>query len=95
MHIGNLTFYIGELKYEGPLGMSMPLLIGIAAGGGILLLIIVTIIILYRNKSRENDQRMKHMQNQMDILESKVAKECKEGESIIIKLVLSDHHLER
>ena len=40
---------------------------------------VVIIFIAYRKKSQENDRVMKHMQNQMDILEAKVAKECKEG----------------
>ena len=82
VHIGNLTFPIGRLKYESGVGiLSFPAIIGIAGGGGILLLIIVIIFIAYRKKSRESDRVMKHMQNQMDILEAKVAKECKEGES--------------
>ena len=41
--------------------------------------IIIIIFIAYRLKSRESDRVMKRMQNQMDTLEAKVAKECKEG----------------
>lgn len=53
------------------------ILIFVAAG--VLIIIILIVFILYRKKSRENDRVMKHMQNQMDTLEAKVAKECKEG----------------
>ncbi len=82
MHIGNLTFAIGKLKYEtGVTFLSLHTIIGISAGGIMFLLIIFTFFILYRNKSRESDRVMKHMQNQMDILEAKVAKECKEGKN--------------
>lgn len=51
----------------------------IACGGGLLLLIVIIVIIMYRLKSKKNDSMMKKMQNQMDNLELKVAKECKEG----------------
>lgn len=80
MQIGNLSFPIGELRYESALSaLSFPAIIGIAAGGGVLIVLIVIIFIAYRQKSQESDRVMKHMQNQMDILEAKVAKECKEG----------------
>ena len=38
-------------------------------------------IILYRRQAREKDRVQKDMQNKMDMLEAKVAKECKEGET--------------
>ena len=46
---------------------------------GFLVVVIIVIFIAYRLKSRESDRVMKRMQNQMDTLEAKVAKECKEG----------------
>ena len=57
------------------------------------MVIIIIIFIAYRLKSRESDRVMKRMQNQMDTLEAKVAKECKEGtcyqamEFIVLSLV--------
>ena len=53
-----------------------------AAGGGVLIILIIIIFIAYRQKSQEGVRVMKHMQNQMDILEAMVAKECKEGMDI-------------
>ena len=86
VHIGsNHSEYIGELQVEGPMKdttLSLPFIIGIGAGAGILLSIILVIFIAYRRKSQESDRVLKRMQNQMDILEAKVAKECKEGEVI-------------
>jgi len=80
VQIGNLTIPIGELRFETTLSiLSFPAIIGIAAGGGVLIILIIIIFIAYRQKSQESDRVMKHMQNQMDILEAKVAKECKEA----------------
>ena len=76
----NLTFAIGSLKFESQMGgLSVPMIIGIGAGGGVLILLIIIIFIAYRQKSRESDRVMKRMHQQMDYLESRVAKECKEG----------------
>ncbi len=88
----NLTFSIGTLKYEDQLGFSLPMIIGISVGGGLLLLIIIIIFIAYRMKSRESDLVMKRMQNQMDALEAKVAKECKEGIEICCKYAVDLGH---
>ena len=80
VHIGsNLTHPIGNLKFESMQILPFPAIIAIGAGGGILVMIIVIVCIAYRQKSRESDRVMKRMQNQMDILEARVAKECKEG----------------
>ena len=84
VYVGNnLTFFVGELKYEGVTTIftifTQPVIIGIAVGGLLLVVIIITIFVAYCRKSRESDRVMKSMQNQMDMLEAKVAKECKEG----------------
>ena len=44
-----------------------------------LLVIVVVILILYRRKSSESSRVLKNMQEQMDVLELRVAAECKEG----------------
>lgn len=83
VHIGNDTsYFIGDLKYEGPQSflLTLPFLIGIAGGAAVLVTIIVIICVAYRRKSRESDRVMKRMKNSMDVLEARVAKECKEGE---------------
>ena len=82
VHVGaNFNYTVGKLKYESSSMeiLSLPTIIGIGAGGGILILIIIVVCIAYRQKSRESDRVMKRMQNQMDVLEARVAKECKEG----------------
>ena len=76
----NLTIPLGILRYEeSEYPLPMMYIILIAAGGGFLVLLIIVIIIMYRRKSKKNDSMMKKMQNQMDNLELKVAKECKEA----------------
>ena len=76
----HFTVPLGVLRYEeSEYPLPMMYIILIAAGGGFLVLLIIVIIIMYRRKSKKNDSMMKKMQNQMDNLELKVAKECKEG----------------
>ena len=76
----NLTFYIGQLQVETQDSiLTLPIIIVIAAGAGVLLIIIVIIVMMYLRKSQESDRAVKRMQNQMDVLEIRVAKECKEG----------------
>jgi hypothetical protein len=60
--------------------LGLPVIIGIAAGAaGLLVTVIVIICVAYTMKSRENVRVMKRMRTQMDVLEARVAKECKEG----------------
>lgn len=74
--------FLGYLKYEeSDLPIPLKFIILIAVGGGILIISIVIIIIMYYFKSKKNDSLMKNLQIQMDNLEAKVAKECKEGRS--------------
>ena len=81
VYIGeNLEFYIGQLQVEThDTILTFPIIIGIAAGAGLLILVIVIIVTMYMRKSQESDRAVKRMQNQMDVLEIRVAKECKEG----------------
>ena len=76
----NLTFFVGYLKYEETeLALPLEYIILISVGGGVLILSVIVVIIMYRMKSKKNNSMMRRMQIQMDNLESKVAKECKEG----------------
>ncbi|KAK7493969.1 hypothetical protein BaRGS_00014851 [Batillaria attramentaria] len=77
--VGNLTYPIGFLRYEEPEVLSMAAIIAIAVGGGVLLVVLVIVCILYRVKSQRNDDMMKKMRIQMDMLEARVANECKEA----------------
>ena len=42
-------------------------------------MIVIGILILYRRKSTESSRVLKNMQEQMDVLELRVAAECKEA----------------
>jgi len=64
--------------------LSVPFVSGVAASAGVLLTAIVIVCAAYHRKSRESDRVMKRMQSQMDGLESRVAKECKEGSHLFI-----------
>ena len=76
----NLEYRIGQLSYSlGEGQLPKPVLIGVAVGAGILLLIVIGILILYRRKSTESSRVLKNMQEQMDVLELRVAAECKEA----------------
>ena len=55
------------------------MIIGVIVGGVALLLVVFIILILYRRKSSESSRVLKNMQDQMDVLELRVAAECKEG----------------
>lgn len=81
---GKLKYIIGKLSYASPAGLNGPLskpaLIGVIAGIVLLVLIFIAFLIAYRRKSTESNRVLKNMQEQMDILELRVAAECKEGE---------------
>ncbi|XP_063219970.1 plexin-A1 [Bacillus rossius redtenbacheri] len=80
---GMLRFTIGKLSYTTPVGLTGPLskpaLFGVIAAILCLLIIFVAFLIAYRRKSTESNRVLKDMQEQMDILELRVAAECKEA----------------
>uniref|UniRef100_A0A224XGD6 Putative plexins functional semaphorin receptor n=1 Tax=Panstrongylus lignarius TaxID=156445 RepID=A0A224XGD6_9HEMI len=80
---GNLSFAIGKLSYASPAELTGPLtkpaLFGVIIGVVLLLLVFVAFLIAYRRKSTESNRVLKNMQEQMDILELRVAAECKEA----------------
>nr|XP_006820080.1 PREDICTED: plexin-A4 [Saccoglossus kowalevskii] len=77
---GNLNVTTGSLKYAsaGP-PLSIEAIIAIAAAGTVCLVVFIIILILYRRKSTESNRNVKKLQVQLDMLESRVAKECKEA----------------
>jgi plexin A len=89
--MGKLRYVIGKLSYASPAGLNGPLskpaLIGIVAGIVVLFLIFVAFLIAYRRKSTESNRVLKNMQEQMDILELRVAAECKEGEKELVLFI--------
>lgn len=54
-------------------------MIGVIVGIVVLVFIFIAFLIAYRRKSTESNRVLKNMQEQMDILELRVAAECKEG----------------
>ena len=62
--------------------MTMEVFIGIGVIVAVIFIFAIIGIVMYRRKSKESGRVMKRMQHQMDALEAKVAKECKEGEKI-------------
>lgn len=90
--IGNSKqeYLIGYLQYETESG-KLPLwgIIAIAVAAGVLLLIVFIILIAYRHQSSKSERVLKNMQEQMDVLELRVAAECKEGELSLILFVFT------
>ncbi|XP_076468728.1 plexin-A2-like isoform X2 [Babylonia areolata] len=77
--VGNLTFPVGALRYEEPEVLSFAAIVAIAVGASMLVIVLIIVCIVYRVKSRRNDDLMKKMRIQMDMLEARVANECKEA----------------
>ena len=70
------------MKYAGTpdvANLSKKLIIGLSVGAVVLIVVLVGCLIVYRQKSNQNSRVLKSMQEQMDILELRVAAECKEG----------------
>jgi plexin A len=60
-------------------GISRGAMIGIGIGSFILIFIFIGFLIAYKKKTSESNRVLKNMQEQMDILELRVAAECKEA----------------
>ncbi|XP_063875423.1 plexin-A1-like isoform X1 [Scylla paramamosain] len=78
----NLIYEIGFLEYASNTNvgtLSKQLIIGLSVGAVLLILILVVCLIVYRQKSNQNSRVLKSMQEQMDVLELRVAAECKEA----------------
>lgn len=81
---GNLKYRIGQLSYALPAGLNNPLsskpaLIGIVTAIIVIVIVFIAFLVAYRRKSTESNRVLKNMQEQMDILELRVAAECKEA----------------
>lgn len=80
---GSLRYNIGVLSYSSPQGLNGPItkptLYGIIGLGVVIFVVFILFLIAYRRKSTESNRVLKNMQEQMDILELRVAAECKEA----------------
>ncbi|XP_076304731.1 plexin-A2-like isoform X2 [Tachypleus tridentatus] len=78
-----LNYTIGRLSYELPSNqdssITQKLIIGAVVGICALFVVVFVAVCLYRRKSRESSRVLKSMQEQMDVLELRVAAECKEA----------------
>ena len=72
---------MGKLSYSSSGEGQLPkfVIILVAVGAGLLLLCVIGTLILYKRKSRESTRVLKDMQDKMDVLELRVAAECKEA----------------
>ncbi|KAM6306975.1 LOW QUALITY PROTEIN: plexin-A4-like [Podargus strigoides] len=77
--VGGMEFSPGMVYISPDSPLSLPAIVSIAVAGGLLIIFIVAVLIAYKRKSRESDLTLKHLQMQMDNLESRVALECKEA----------------
>ncbi|XP_049316006.1 plexin-A2 [Bactrocera dorsalis] len=78
----SLQYRIGILSYASPNLMhdlSKNVQLGIGAGTVVILLIFVAFLVAYKKKTSESNRVLRNMQEQMDILELRVAAECKEA----------------
>ncbi|XP_044766008.1 plexin-A4 [Coccinella septempunctata] len=80
---GSLRYRIGRFSYSSPQGLNGPIskvsLYSIIVIGIFIFFIFILFLIAYRRKSTESNRVLKNMQEQMDILELRVAAECKEA----------------
>ncbi|KAK6634573.1 hypothetical protein RUM43_011974 [Polyplax serrata] len=80
---GALRYKIGKLSYASLAGAAGPLtkptVIAIVVVIFVIFVIFLCFLIAYRRKSTESSRVLKNMQEQMDILELRVAAECKEA----------------
>lgn len=78
----NLEFNIGILSYTQPTilnNLGRHTLIFITIAILIVIVFIIGLLIAYKKKTSESNRVLKNMQEQMDILELRVAAECKEA----------------
>ncbi|XP_034486883.1 plexin A3 [Drosophila innubila] len=78
----SLEYRIGILSYESSniiMDWGDNVVFGVIAGSVVFLLIFVALLVAYRKKTSESNRVLRNMQEQMDILELRVAAECKEA----------------
>ncbi|XP_054746803.1 plexin-A2 isoform X1 [Anastrepha obliqua] len=78
----SLEYRIGVLSYASPnlihdLSKNVLLVIGVCTV--LILIIFVALLVAYKKKTSESNRVLRNMQEQMDILELRVAAECKEA----------------
>lgn len=76
----NVSIVIGKLEYNGnKTTLTVQIIVIVIVIVVVLVLFVAfAIIFAYRYKSKQKDRKLRHM---LDIMEARVAKECKEGKS--------------
>lgn len=74
VHIGGYSKDIGYLQFESP--SPTVLIVAVVI---VVLLIVIVIVIVYCHRANKNSKTVRKLQYQLDMMEAKVAKECKEG----------------
>jgi len=64
---------------SAPFRFSFTVIMALCGIGVFVILVIICVFVAYKRKSHQSNQVRKRMQSQMDVLEIRVAKECKEG----------------
>ena len=89
---GNRNITLGLLSYELPSGqisdIPKPLLYLILFSSLVLIIIVIIILIAYKRKSNESSRVLKTIQEQMDVLELRVAK----GKLMNLLTICASHH---
>ncbi|XP_055922335.1 plexin-A4 isoform X2 [Eupeodes corollae] len=78
----SLEYRIGVLSYASPNimhGLGKNVMFGVIVGVTALFLFFVCLLVAYKKKTSESNRVLRNMQEQMDILELRVAAECKEA----------------
>ncbi|KAK2550072.1 Plexin-A4 [Acropora cervicornis] len=79
--IGFLNFPIGKLKYDKEETEGIPLIVWIGVGVGIAVALIIFIVVICwcRRSRRKQKEHFKSLELQLNNLESKVARECRDA----------------
>lgn len=77
--IGGYSQEIGFLEYTKQESFPDYMYVIFSGSGVFLLLIIIMIVCVYRRRAKASDEELKNVQKQLDTMDGKVAKICKEG----------------
>uniref|UniRef100_A0A915ADH7 Sema domain-containing protein n=2 Tax=Parascaris univalens TaxID=6257 RepID=A0A915ADH7_PARUN len=78
--IGGMSYDVGQLSYNSKdSGVSPQVLVAILIAVLTVICAFILLLVFYRRKSTSHMREMKHLRNQIDQIEMKVATECKEA----------------
>ena len=77
--IGGYSQEIGYLEYAKESTFPLYIIAIIAGIVVVVLLVIIVVVCVYRKRARASDEELKVVHMQMNLMDAKVAKICKEG----------------